>query len=114
MTITRGIRTAITIAGKIDKKYNINKIFVDKYVPPGYRKLTKQIFDVAGALGGGLGIYNLFTSLYAPSTPGNPDYGFPTIQQRKLSKTNQSYKTRRRSTVCYPAKRRSRSYDRFR
>ncbi len=100
MTVTKGIRTAITIAGKLDRKYNINKIFVDKYVPPGYRKITRQVFDVAGALGGGLGIYNYIQGLYAPDTPGND----ATIPFRKLPPTSKSYQARGRSTIRYRSK----------
>ncbi len=61
-------------------------------------------------IGGGLSL-----GLNAPDSPGRESDGiFTPIQQRKLSKTYKSYKTRRRSTVCYPTKRGSRSYNRFR
>ncbi len=47
----RALRTGLQIAGKIDKKYNINKIFIDKYVPPGYRKVAGFAYDAAGLAG---------------------------------------------------------------
>ncbi len=110
------IRQGLRIAGRIDRKYNINKIFVDKYVPPGYRKNVRLAFDVAGTLGGGYGIYNLIQSLYAPDSPGQPsEDGFrQKIQQRKLSKTYKSYKTRCRPTIRYRSKYSARPYNRFR
>ncbi len=108
------IKRGLYLAGRIDKKYNLNKIFIDKYLPPGYRKGAYKIVDVAGALGGGYGIYNFIQSLYAPDTPGNDDA--QTIQQRNGFKTDKSYKARPRfatrySTkrpVCYQSRRRSR------
>ncbi len=105
MAYGTAIRQGLRLAGKIDSKYNINKIFVQKYVPPGYRKRVSQVFDVAGTLGGGYGIYNLIQSLYAPDTPGNdaqiPFQG-PRITSRK------SYKTRNRYPVCNNSRYRSR------
>ncbi len=105
MTITSGIRAGLRIAGRIDQKYNVNKIFVNKYVPPGYRKLTNRAFDIAGTLAGGYGLYQALQSLIADDSPGNP-IGIP--QQTKFRKrftSRTSYKTRSRRTVCYPARR---------
>ncbi len=99
MTLLTGLRTGIKLAGRIDRKYNINKIFVDKYVPPGYRKLTRQIFDAAGFIGGGYGLYNVIQSLYAPDTPGNS--GQTVFQKRQQYTPRKSYQTRRRSTNRY-------------
>ncbi len=95
VAIGTAIRTGLRLAGRIDKKYNINKIFVEKYVPPGYRKTVNRIFDVAGTLGGGLGIYNTIQSLYAPDTPGND--AIPQIQRKRFT-PSKSYKTRYRQT----------------
>ncbi len=100
------VRTGFRIAGKIDKKYNINKLFVDKYVPPGYRKNVNRIFDAVGTLGGGYGIYNAIQSLYAPDSPGNG----ASIPFKKLSKTGKSYKTRFRQTRCYCGRKRCKHF----
>ncbi len=99
--IGQAVKSGLRLAGKIDKKYNLNKIFIQKYVPPGYRKTANRIVDIAGTLGGGYGLYNFVESLYAPSTPGNPN-AFQT-KSRQRNATYKSYKTRRRrATSCYP------------
>ncbi len=83
---------------------------MEKYVPPGYRKTANRLIDIAGTLGGGYGIYNFVQSLYAPESPGMS----APIPFSKLSPTNKSYKTRRRSTIrsrtkyCAPRYNRSR------
>ncbi len=87
------IKRGLTIAGKIDKKYNINKLFIDKYFPPGYRKTAHKIVDITGALGGGYGLYGFAQSLLAPDTPGN---SAPIPFQKQLPTTGKSYKTRSR------------------
>ncbi len=92
------IRQGLRIAGRIDRKYNINKIFVQKYVPPGYRKSVNKVFDVVGALGGGYGLYKTIQSLSAPDTPGND--AIQTIL-RKRNQTRTPYKTRIRQTGRY-------------
>ena len=94
------IRQGLRLAGKIDRKYNLNKIFIDKYFPPGYRQTAKKYVDIAGALGGGYGIVRFVESLYAPDTPGN-DNAFQKIQQRKQFTSRKSYKTRRRPSTRY-------------
>ncbi len=112
------IRTAITqglrIAGRIDRKYNINKIFVEKYVPPGYRRYVRAAFDITGSIPIIIGISNYIQSLNAPDSPGRDNDSFPQIQPRKLPQTYKSNKTRRRPAVCYPTKRGTRPYNRFR
>ncbi len=106
MTITAGLRTGLRIAGRIDQKYNINKIFVNKYVPPGYRKLTNRIFDIVGTAGGGYGLYQGLQSLLAPDSPGNMD-AIQTPKFRKQFTSRKSYQTRRRRPRCYSPRRRS-------
>ncbi len=105
------IKRGFQIAGRIDKKYNLNKIFIDKYAPPGWKPGLRKIVDIAGTLGGGYGIYQFIQSLNAPDSPGNG--GFPEIQQRQRFTTRKSYKTRYRPTVCRPysrSKYRNRTY----
>ncbi len=117
MAYGSAIRQGLRIAGRIDRKYNINKIFVEKYVPPGYRQTVRRIFDITGTLGGGYGLYNAYQSLIAPDTPGNR--AFPPFQPQ--TKTGTPYQTRGRqsrryNTRCSPRQksrfygRRSRSY----
>ncbi len=93
------IKRGLKIAGRIDQKYNLNKIFIQKYVPPGYRKTANKIVDIAGTLGGGYGIVRFIESLYAADTPGN---SAPVYQQKTkyVSKTSTSYKTRGRLPRC--------------
>ncbi len=93
------IKTGFRIAGRIDKKYNLNKIFVDKYVPPGYRKTANRLIDIAGAVGGGYGIYRYITD----DTLVNG--GFSKIQPRNGYAPSKPYKTR-----SGPAKRYSSRY----
>ncbi len=97
MGIVAGLRTGIRLAGKIDRKYNLNKIFIQKYVPPGYRKTANKLVDIAGIVGGGYGIYN---ALIAPDTPGNS----ATIPFQKQPKTYKPYQTRGRLTTGYRSK----------
>ncbi len=111
MTILAGIKRGINLAGKIDKKYNLNKIFIQKYVPPGYRKTANKLVDIAGMVGGGYGIYNAFI---APDSPGN---NAPTIYKKqpetyKPYQTRGGFATRTRSRRpikqrCYPIRRRT-------
>ncbi len=82
------IRQGLRIAGRIDSKYNINKIFVSKYFPPGYRKSANRIIDIAGSLGGGYGIYNLLSG-----DDPEQDNAIP-----EESQTYQQYQTRFRRT----------------
>ncbi len=105
MAYGTALKQGLRIAGRIDRKYNINKIFVQKYVPPGYRNKVNKIFDIVGALGGGYGIYQFVQSLYAPDSPGMS--GIP--EQRNGLKTSPSNKTRGRFSRsnrsrhrCYP------------
>ena len=101
MVSSTAIRQGLRIVGKIDRKYNINKIFVSKYVPPGYRKTANTLIDLAGTVGGGYGLYNFAQTLLAPDTPGNDD-ALRTIQRKKQygTKTYSQNKTRRRQSVC--------------
>ncbi len=102
MTIVPVLKQAVKIAGKIDRKYNLNKIFIQKYVPPGYRTRANKIVDIAGSLGGGYGIVRFVESLYAIDSPGN---SAPIQQQRKQRfKTSKSYKTRRRRSIRCPTR----------
>ncbi len=103
--VGQAIRQGLRIAGKLDKKYNINKIFVDKYVPPGYRKTVNRIFDIVGTAGGAYGIYNAFI---APDTPGND--GTVQYKKRYVSKTYSQNKTRRRQATCYSPRSKQRQY----
>ncbi len=109
MAYGQAIRQGLRIAGRIDRKYNINKIFIDKYFPPGYRATARKIVDIAGVFGGGYGIYNFIQSLNAPASPGNPD-AVPFQKQRPKFTSRKSYKTRNRPTVCRPYRRRKYSY----
>ncbi len=104
MSVVRGIRTGLKIAGRIDQKYNINKIFVNKYVPPGYRKLTNRIFDIAGTAAGGYGLYGAIQSLIADDSPGNP-IGIPQTKFRKQFTSRKPYQTRGRRPRCYSRRR---------
>ncbi len=111
MVYISAIKRGLALAGRIDQKYNINKIFIQKYVPPGSRKTVNKIVDIAGALSGGYGLYSFINSLIAPDPPGNS--GFPEIQQRQRFTSRKSYKTRYRSAVCRPNRRskyRNRTY----
>ncbi len=96
MAYGTAIRKGLSIAGRIDKKYNINKIFIQKYAPPHYRARLNKIVDIAGAAGGGYGLYGFAQSLIAPDTPGN-DNAVP--QQRYGPKAYTPYKTRGGPTV---------------
>lgn len=86
------LRKALYFAGRIDQKYNINKIFIQKYAPPHYRKRLNKLVDIGGTLGGGYGIYNAINTLIAPDTPGNENAKIPFQRQRDAS--YKSYKTR--------------------
>ncbi len=101
IAIGRAIRTGIYIAGKVDRKYNINKIFVEKYVPPGYRNIVNKIFDIGLT---GSGIYGLYKALSAEDSPGNS--GQIPFQKQPQTTTSKSYKTRRRQTSRYGTRRR--------
>ncbi len=95
MAYGSAIRQGLRIAGKIDRKYNLNKIFIQKYVPPGYRTRANKLVDIAGTLGGGYGIYNFINSLIAEDSPGNSAQ----IPFKKSKFTSRkSYKTRGRFT----------------
>ncbi len=94
MALIQGLKQGLRIAGKIDRKYNLNKIFIQKYVPPGYRARANKLVDIAGTLGGGYGIVRFLESLYAPETPGNG----ASIPFKKYAPPGQSYKTRYRYT----------------
>ncbi len=112
------IKQGLRILGRIDQKYNINKIFINKYVPPGYRKTVGKIFDVTGALGGGLGLYNLYESL--TTSPGSTDYSpIPQItpSYNKYQKRGRKFKySSRKYKYCYPNRKYNtrRSYSRRR
>ncbi len=98
MALIPALKRGLYLAGRIDKKYNLNKIFIDKYAPPGYRKGLYKLVDIAGTLGGGYGIVRFIESLYAADSPGN---GGQIPFKKKQFETNQSYKTRRRPTKQY-------------
>ncbi len=101
MALLPALKQGLRIAGRIDQKYNLNKIFIQKYVPPGYRKTANRLVDIAGTLGGGYGIVKFVESLYAPDTPGNS--AIPFKPQKQFRKYRQSYKTRYRRTIrCNP------------
>ncbi len=95
MAIVGVLKQGLRIAGRIDRKYNINKIFVEKYVPPHLRSRTRKIIDIAGTLGGSYGLIRFIESLYAPDTPGN--YAAP-LPRKEYTKTYKSNKTRYRQT----------------
>ncbi len=99
MALIPAIKQGIRIIGRIDRKYNLNKIFIQKYVPPGYRKTANKLVDIAGTVGGGYGIVRFVETLYAPDTPGN-DIGIP-FQKKQRPQTYKSYKTRGRQTVRF-------------
>ncbi len=112
MAYGSAIRRGLQLAGKIDKKYNLNKIFIDKYVPPGYRKTAYKIVDVTGALGGGLGLYRFAQSLYEDFSEPRSN-AIPS--QKYISKTYKSYKTRYRfSRRCRPRSSNSAYFNKYR
>ncbi len=92
MAYGTAIRQGLRIAGRIDRKYNINKIFIDKYAPPGWRPGLRKIVDIAGTLGGGYGIYKYVTS-FQDDDGGLEQDGLPT---ENVIKTDKSYQTRGR------------------
>ncbi len=94
--IGQAIKSGIRIAGRLDRKYNLNKIFIEKYVPPGYRKTANRIVDIAGTIAGG---YGLSQYLNAPETPGNEN-GVPLQKKKYVTKTYKSNKTRFRRSGC--------------
>ncbi len=96
MAYGTAIKRGLQIAGKIDKKYNLNKIFIDKYLPPGYRKTAYKIVDITGALGGGYGIYQFVNSLIQGDN--NLNDGIPQTYNGQ-QKTYPKNKTRYRSTA---------------
>ncbi len=108
------IKKGLYIAGKIDRKYNLNKIFIDKYAPPHWRRPLHKIVDISGSLAGGYGIYNAINSYIAPETPGNDGFSSPwsSPQTRKQNQARRGYPrrkyTRRRKfQYCYQSRRRS-------
>ncbi len=100
------IKQGLRIAGRIDKKYNINKIFVDKYVPPGYRKTVNRIFDIGLTASGGYGIYNAINSLIAEDTPGNRAQ----IPFKKFTPSYRQSKTRSGRTGRFDSRYSTRQY----
>ncbi len=102
----RGISTAIRILGRIDKKYNVNKIFIEKYVPPGYRKIVGQIYDVGltGAL-----IYNVIDQLTGNNAVPSQINVPKTDKFSKTYSRNQQY-NRRYNKYCPPNYGRQRRY----
>ncbi len=97
MALIPAVKQALKIVGRIDNKYNLNKIFIQKYVPPGYRKRANKIVEVAGALGGGYGIVRFIETLYAPETPGNG----ASVPFQKQPTSRKPYQTRRRQSTRY-------------
>ncbi len=61
MAYGAALKRGFQIAGRIDKKYNINKIFIDKYAPPHWKPGLRRVIDIAGTLSGGYGIYGLIS-----------------------------------------------------
>ncbi len=115
MALLPAVKQALKIVGKIDNKYNLNKIFIQKYVPPGYRSRANKIVEIAGALGGGYRIVRFVESLYAPDTPGNGASNFPQKQPRFTSR--KPYQTRsgqaRRTSSRYRYKCSPSRYNRY-
>ncbi len=101
MALLPAVKQGLRLAGKIDRKYNLNKIFIQKYVPPHQRKFANKLVDIAGTLGGGYGIVRFIESLYSPDTPGNG--GSIPFQKQRFT-TRKSYKTRGRQSVRYGAR----------
>ncbi len=108
--IGQAIRQGFRLAGKIDKKYNLNKIFVDKYVPPGYRKTAYRLIDIAGI--GGMVISSAFYLLDEPNAKIRPqklqqetysqyqkDSRFSRGSGSRYSKANYSRKQSRQSCI---------------
>ncbi len=67
--VGQAIRQGLRIAGRIDRKYNLNKLFVEKYVPPGYRKTVNRITDLALTASGGYSLYNIWDDLTNNAVP---------------------------------------------
>ncbi len=66
--------------------------YVQKYFPPGYREPATKLIKAFEQAAGGAGLYQIYQSLIAEDTPGNPG----PIQQKY--KTRKTYKTRRGQT----------------
>ncbi len=117
MAISTVIRQGLRLAGKIDRKYNINKIFIEKYFPPNLRQPARRIVDIAGALGGGYSVYgvisnfidddgleqdNGFSQTFQPRSKTRPQYKAYSGQSRDYSYRNKNkcppYNRRRRSS----------------
>ncbi len=109
MAYGTAIRRGLYIAGKIDKKYNLNKIFIDKYFPPGYRKTAKQLVDIAGVFGGGYGLYNIYNEITGNAIQ-KPNV--KPIQTNRFNKTYSGNKSgyRSRRKYCPPNTNRRRRY----
>ncbi len=108
MALLPALKRGLQIAGRIDQKYNINKIFIQKYVPPGYRKTANKLVDITGTIGGGYGIVRFIESLYAPDTPGmsgqipfKPKASTYQQDKARLRRTGRSGSRKRRK--CIPA-----------
>ncbi len=95
VAIGRAVRTGLRIAGKIDRKYNINKIFIDKYVPPGYRKLARTAVD-AGGLGGIFisGASYLMDNAIQKANVGSPPYSQYKAYSGQPRRYNSRYKSK--------------------
>ncbi len=98
VAVGRGIRTAIQIAGKIDKKYNINKIFIEKYVPPGYRRYARAAFDIAGTAGLVVSGLSYISDRPISDDGGGTDEDGSFSKQTPPSKYNKTYRGRSRRT----------------
>lgn len=90
MTIVPVLKQVVRIVGRIDRKYNINKIFIDKHVPPHLRGPARKLVDIAGTLGGGYGLVKFVESLYASDSPGNG----ASVPYKKFTPARKPYKTR--------------------
>ncbi len=107
MAYGTAVRQGLRLAGRIDRKYNINKIFIQKYAPPHYRNRLNKLVDITGALGGGYGIYNFAQSLLESETPGMGGQ-IPFRKFRKIT-SRKSYQARRG-----PTERACRRYNKYR
>ncbi len=108
VAIGAGIRTGFKVLQKIDRKYNINKIFVEKYVPPGYRKTVNRIFDYGLTTAGAISLWEYLNNDQT-FQPGNN----APIQPRNGFKTGTPYKTRYRQSTRYGSRNPTRCYPNF-
>ncbi len=113
----QAIRGGLRFARKVDEKYNINKIFVEKYVPPGYRKYAKTAIDIAGGAApltyivDYLSNYSAIQNTGQQAAPYQQQKTYNRFPRRYGSRSQNKYRSGKRK--CYCGSRRFRSSNRF-